>query len=49
MSRASIVVALVAALGAFIAWRYLPARGAVQHGPVDASASADAVLATINP
>ena len=24
MSRASIVVALVAALGAFIAWRYLP-------------------------
>jgi len=28
MSVASIVVALVAALGAFIAWRYLPARGA---------------------
>jgi EmrB/QacA subfamily drug resistance transporter len=27
MSRASIVVALVAALGAFIAWRHLPARG----------------------
>jgi hypothetical protein len=26
MSRASIVVALVAALGAFIAWRHLPAR-----------------------
>ena len=28
MSRASIVVALVAAFGAFIAWRYLPAREA---------------------
>ena len=28
MSRASIVVAVVAALGAFIAWRYLPAREA---------------------
>jgi EmrB/QacA subfamily drug resistance transporter len=27
MSRASALVALVAALGAFIAWRYLPARG----------------------
>ena len=26
MSRASIVVAVVAALGAVIAWRYLPAR-----------------------
>ena len=26
MSRASIVAALVAALGAVIAWRYLPAR-----------------------
>ena len=26
MSRASIVAAVVAALGAFIAWRYLPAR-----------------------
>jgi hypothetical protein len=26
MSRASIVVALVAALGAVIAWRHLPAR-----------------------
>ena len=30
MSRASIVVALVAALGAVIAWRYLPARAAAQ-------------------
>ncbi len=27
MSRASIVVAVVAALGALIAWRHLPARG----------------------
>ena len=32
MSRASIVVALVAALGAFIAWRYLPAREAEHVG-----------------
>jgi EmrB/QacA subfamily drug resistance transporter len=30
MSRASIVVAVVAALGAVIAWRYLPARAVVQ-------------------
>jgi EmrB/QacA subfamily drug resistance transporter len=37
MSRASIVVALIAALGAFIAWRYLPARAADQHGEVDAA------------
>jgi MFS family permease len=29
MARASILVALVAALGAFIAWRHLPARGAL--------------------
>ena len=28
MSRASIVVALVAAFGAFVAWRWLPAREA---------------------
>jgi hypothetical protein len=33
MSRASIVVALVAAFGAFIAWRYLPARAAQQPAP----------------
>ncbi len=31
MSRASIVVACVAAFGAVIAWRYLPARGADRH------------------
>ena len=30
MSRASIVVALVAVVGAVIAWRYLPARGVAQ-------------------
>ena len=39
MSRASIVVALAAALGAVIAWRYLPARGA----EVAASATTDGV------
>ena len=33
MSRASIVVAVVAALGAVIAWRYLPTRsGAAAEG-----------------
>jgi hypothetical protein len=31
MSQASIVVAVVAAFGALVAWRHLPA-GAVQHG-----------------
>ena len=31
MSRASIVAALVALLGAFIAWRHLPARGAARQ------------------
>jgi hypothetical protein len=41
MSRASIVVALVALCGAILAWRYLPARGAAEH----ASAGPDAVLA----
>jgi hypothetical protein len=49
MSRASIVTALVAALGAFIAWRYLPARGVDQHSEVNASAGTDGVLATVNP
>jgi len=50
MSQASLVAALVAGLGAFIAWRYLPARGGPQRegstGP-DAS-SPSAVLAPIN-
>ena len=30
MSRASLVVAVVAALGAVVAWRYLPARAGVR-------------------
>ena len=46
MSRASIVAALVAALGAFIAWRYLPARGVEQHGEAEAAAP-DGVLAPV--
>ncbi len=40
MSRASIVAALVAALGAVIAWRHLPARGGAQ---ADGSPDADRV------
>ncbi|MEA2247133.1 MAG: hypothetical protein QOH46_1662 [Solirubrobacteraceae bacterium] len=40
MSWASIVVALVAALGAFIAWRHLPARGAELDGSAPALAGA---------
>ena len=35
MSRASIVAALVALLGAFIAWRHLPARGAARQISMD--------------
>jgi uncharacterized membrane protein YozB (DUF420 family) len=41
MSRASIVVAIVAALGALIAWRYLPARGVEHHREANASAAMD--------
>ena len=48
MSTASIVVAVVAAVGAFIAWRYLPARGVEQQGESGASAGAREVLATVN-
>jgi hypothetical protein len=48
MSRASTVAALVAALGAFIAWRHLPAREVDQHSEVDATAGADGVLATMS-
>jgi EmrB/QacA subfamily drug resistance transporter len=45
MSRASVVVALVAALGAFIAWRHLPARGVAQdHG----SPSTERARAAVN-
>ena len=47
MSRASIVVALVAALGALIAWRYLPAREAEAPGEADTSADTDGALATV--
>ena len=39
MSRASIAAALVAALGAVIAWRHLPAREADRHREVDPSAA----------
>jgi EmrB/QacA subfamily drug resistance transporter len=45
MSRASIVVAVVAALGAVIAWRYLPARATDQSSDA-AAAHADAEQAT---
>jgi EmrB/QacA subfamily drug resistance transporter len=37
MSAASLVVAIVAALGAVIAWRYLPARVAGEHDNVQAA------------
>ncbi|HTE60530.1 MAG TPA: MFS transporter, partial [Solirubrobacteraceae bacterium] len=43
MSRASIAVALVAALGAFIAWRHLPARQADRDGDLPSHASAGEV------
>jgi MFS family permease len=42
MSRASLLVALVAALGAVVAWRYLPAHDAAQ---LDGAPEADGVLA----
>jgi hypothetical protein len=45
MSRASIVVALVAALGAVVAWRFLPDREVDQHSEVKASTGAEAPLA----
>ena len=48
MSRASIVAALVAALGAFIAWRYLPAREVQRRREADAPAGGDPVLAATN-
>jgi EmrB/QacA subfamily drug resistance transporter len=47
MSRASLVVACVAALGAFIAWRYLPARAVGRDGAISASAGGEAELATM--
>jgi hypothetical protein len=48
MSRASIVVAIVAALGALFAGAACRPRGADQHSEVDASAGRDDVLATVN-
>jgi EmrB/QacA subfamily drug resistance transporter len=48
MSRASIVTALVAALGALIAWRYLPARGVDRHSEVNAAADTDGVLTAVH-
>ena len=48
MSQASLVVALVAALGAFLAWRYLPAREPAHPREVAASASTDGALATVS-
>jgi hypothetical protein len=49
MSRASIVAAFVAGLGALIAWRYLPAREAGRpSSEVEASAGMDGVLAPLN-
>jgi EmrB/QacA subfamily drug resistance transporter len=42
MSRASLLVALVAALGAVVAWRYLPAHDTAR---LDAAPEADGVLA----
>jgi EmrB/QacA subfamily drug resistance transporter len=47
MSGASIVVAVVAALGAVIAWRYLPARAATVPVGVSASAGADPLPADL--
>ena len=46
MSRASIVVAVVAALGAFVAWRHLPAREAGRDDERDTAAEPDGLLAT---
>jgi hypothetical protein len=39
MSRASAFVAVVAALGAWIAWRYLPARGEARQPAKDLNTS----------
>ena len=45
MATSSIVIALVAALGALVAWRFLPARGA-DEGGVAHVAEYDSGLAT---
>jgi hypothetical protein len=46
MSGASLVVAIVATLGAVIAWRYLPARVATEHDNVQAAP--DPMLAEVS-
>ena len=38
----------MAALGALIAWRYLPAREAEAPGEADTSADTDGALATVS-
>jgi hypothetical protein len=43
MSRASLVVALMAALGAIVTWRCLPARDAAQPGEAPAAATVEAI------
>jgi hypothetical protein len=48
MSRASIVVAVAAALGALLAWRYLPAREIDRTGEAIAAAGTDKVLAPVS-
>jgi EmrB/QacA subfamily drug resistance transporter len=48
MSRASIVVALVAGFGALLAWRYLPARAAEQPAESEPGASKQGALAAVN-
>ena len=49
MSRASIVAALVAAFGAFIAWRYLPAREGEASAEPSPDGSEDGRCATVGP
>jgi hypothetical protein len=44
MSRASIVAALAAAIGAYVAWRHLPARGGVPAH--DSSAQAVSLMSS---
>jgi EmrB/QacA subfamily drug resistance transporter len=46
MSGASLVVAIVATLGAVVAWRYLPARAAAEHDNVQAAP--DPMLAEVS-
>jgi EmrB/QacA subfamily drug resistance transporter len=48
MSGASIVVAAVAAVGALIAWRYLPARAAAAHSGARVPAAPDGALAEVS-